>query len=319
MRQLVIAGCLQVAFLISSTAAQPTEIGVPAPVGWQGTGARYIAFDLNGFTVLEEDVHLGVLNSESHLMIDDDPTWASVDVLPWEMYGYVENDGGLLPEEGRRAGGFFRDEIYVASTSGDPLQVEYQFSLETLLGSLDAFTGESVAQFTLSMGYYPDGESTFANGTFRLLDFFNVEVTAEEQFVPGPPYLYRVVQEDWDQGIQDFSELDLVEDDYYYSDVVTLSTNGQDAGLEVASGTWLPISIGLWGNSHQSNIDWSNSFTVEEVVVLDAATGNLLAPFEYAAVSRNDNFPSNGEIPEPATLLLLLGAVGVVVMRRGRT
>ena len=84
-----------------------------------------------------------------------------------------------------------------------------------------------------------------------------------------------------------------------------MSSDGHSDGGLVESGTWLPISLGLWGYSRDSSLYWGDSITLLDVIVYDGVTGLPLAPDSYTAVSANDSFPSNGEIPEPQSLLLL--------------
>ena len=182
------------------------NIGISSPIGWQGTGARY----LEGPGIIgDEDLNLGAPNTHSYLEYEDvvPAVYCWKEVEPYSMHGSIDTAPDLPPGDTLAVGGFFRDEIYVASDSGNPVRVEFQFDLEFNLNFWDLENGESIGEMILAMGYYPDGSDSFASGTYKQLDFFAITSTPVE-YVEEPvgpeeePYIYYeylIDQEDWDE------------------------------------------------------------------------------------------------------------------------
>jgi hypothetical protein len=94
-----------------------------------------------------------------------------------------------------------------------------------------------------------------------------------------------------------------------HSFAVSLSTNDFDPSLLIASGSYLPFSLGVYGLARDASLDWSHTISLTSVTAFDA-NGNPLAPGDYSLAFAT-NAAAADPVPEPGTLSLI--GVGVIV------
>jgi len=203
-----------------------------------------------------------------------------------DVYGWAESSAyvlkGHIQAAGTtaewQAGGYFRDELYFATANGQPAELALTFSV--------AATG------------------WVGSGGYAWLNLgMNVPIT------PLPP-----------AGLYYLSNQSLVNattaGSFSTSTTVTLKSTDWNPDYLVQSGSYLPISVSLWGSVKEAWMNWGDTV---QLVSVDAYQGTLrLDAADFTILSQNNEqyFASfahgTAPIPEPGTYALMLAGLGLV-------
>lgn len=214
-------------------------------------------------------------------------TYISHDVYMASINGWAESSAYVLKgsiyasgtDDEWQAGGYFRDELYFATANGQPAELALTFSV--------AASGE--------VG--PGGYAWLNLG-------MNVPMT------PIPPT-------DWYYLSNKMLINETAEGQFSTSTAVTLKSTDWFSDYLVQSGSYLPISVGLWGTVKDASLSWGD--TVQLVSVQAYQGGLELDASQFTILSNNheayfDNL-AHGAVPVPAAAWLLgsglLGLIGV--------
>ncbi|MDP2811103.1 MAG: FxDxF family PEP-CTERM protein [Rhodocyclaceae bacterium] len=96
------------------------------------------------------------------------------------------------------------------------------------------------------------------------------------------------------------------------------STDGAsgDPGYLVQSGSYLPISVGLWGQVKEAHMNWGDTVQLESVHAYQGGVELVAADFTILSQNNEPNFASfahgTAPVPEPETYALMLAGLGLV-------
>ena len=269
-------GCL--AALVVCVAVTPVNadvLGLPSSSGWTGHGSRALRLPDGVPPELLVDSP-GSTPLYFSRTTDDPPAEvdAQATTSPYEMHGAIEASGYA---DTYRVGGFFRDELFVESANGDPVEIELVFGVT---GTWDVLGPDPFGLLRV-LWMSPAGGGTFLPIAWG--DAVNLDGTS---------------------AASDVFDLDLTLSSAQYGNVV-------------ASGTYLPTTVTLYGDVRNASIDWSHTLVLNAVNVLQG--GRVLGADEYTIFSTNGTaafapferrLPT--QVPEPAVLLLVgVALIGV--------
>jgi hypothetical protein len=263
-------------------AADP--LGYAAPLGWAGSGARINIFNPT-FT-----------NMESELSpLANVPTYVEHgDYMDMEdVYGWSGSSAYVLKGHIRaagtadewQAGGYFRDELYFATANGQPAELAFTFSV-VAYGSVGP---GGFAQLNLGWNV-PVAPLTTPTDWHFLSNKMLIDTTTEGSFST--------------------------------TTTVTLKSTDWVPEYLVQSGSYLPISVSLWGSVKEASLYWGN--TVQLLSVQAYQGGVALDASDFTILSQNnevyfDTFAhGTAPIPEPETWVMLLAGLGLVSLTINR-
>jgi hypothetical protein len=249
---------------IASTSVFAETIGVTIPRDWAGNGVRIQSYPS------------GVRTEQAVDLTDKNEVAASAsydlsDIEGWgqsknkELKGYVDAEGY---DYRWQAGGFYRDQIYIETANGLPVDLAMTFHITATGNTYDA---DDASAF-LSLGwnlYYGSGSLDYQTlGYSTLIDLAGASLSDS------------------------------------YSSNVTLHTvdspfSSDGNGYLIQSGTYVPYSVSVWGTVINGNLDWGN--TVEFVGYTAFQNGVQLTANEFTIREGIQSAP----VPEPSTILLL--------------
>ena len=254
-----------VACCVTTTASADT-LGVSTPVGWSGYGSRMLRFPVSGAPVMVVDAPGSTEVDYSAGSPYPVEAWALTN--PYVMRGAIAASGD---PDTMRVGGFFRDELYVESADGNPVDVELVFHVT---GTWEVL-GTDPFGLLRALWMYPDG-SISSFGALAWADAATIDGTSAST-----------------------GTFDL--------DIVLSSTQ---YGHVVASGMYLPTSVTLYGDVRNVSLDWANTAVLTDVRLfqegrrLEAGAFTIVSANGTAAFAGfEQRMPT--QMPEPAALVLL--------------
>ncbi len=257
-------------FLFLSFSTYAFGLGVENPYNWYGTGARLNA---DGNTIAEDiNTTPGGTAGDSHLDTGDvngDAHYQTTQDI--SLYEFH----GFLKTEGYgynySSGGFFRDEFYIETYNGESADIAISFDVSL---TMETFSNDSYASFLLTGGFYD-------NGTY--------------QQAMGGTYSVSL------ENVTDFLSVD--------HKTVTLYNMYNFPGFCIESGKYYGFSIGAWGYSKNSVVDWSNSIYFSDIVVSQDDVPLTEDQYTFRLASNS--------VPVPTTILLLgSGLFGLAGLRK---
>lgn len=261
-------------------------LGEINPLSFQGNGSRVIDTGKpsipRAVTIMAEDISSSA-NSTSSVTYSGNSGASTVSASATTSdYEFSGSLSASGNDKAWRTGGYFYDEISFSAATSGTYSIEFVFNINA---SAQLFTTTGRTDLTMTMSYW-DGHRYRSLDTQRLLSISGNNLTGS---VSGPYHLAMT-------GIN--------------------YTNLNNSGSQ----TYLPYTIGLWGDAVNGSISWSN-VALADVIVKDAA-GNTLAPSSHTL--QNDSIAFNAvtapqDVPLPGAVWLLgFGFAGLAGLR-GRT
>jgi hypothetical protein len=262
-------------------------LGVPSPLGLQGNGSKIIGVDLlnppNYLTVLTQQTKTTVNTSTDTGKYSTAIVTGQAKTSDYVSRGSITASGHDADTSYFRAGGYFKDELYFESKNNQAAVIEFVFNVNA---NAKLLADGGRANLSLSWTYY-DGST---NTSLSYKPFLNVTGKAGQSGT--------------------------------FNNTVTLATNDANEANTIASGTYLPFTLGIWGDVANATASWENMISLADVLVKDTA-GNLLDSQDYILRSANDsNYFAAFEnppaaVPLPSSLLMFsLASAGIAGLRR---
>lgn len=262
-------------------ASSAAAIGLSTPLGWQGAGSRII--DTGSAS---PPLPITVVQEDITSDVNASTATSYQDTFvngqaATAAYNFAGSISATGTSSAWRAGGYFRDEFYFETTDNAPAALELVFDIDATAALLDA-SGSADLSLTWSMW---DGAD------WNLLSHTNLIALSGTTTATN------------------------------YSGQITLASTDANPANLIDSGTYLPFSLGLWGDALDAKIDWGGAVYLSGVVVKDAA-GKTLGNDQYTILSANDSsafsaFQNPSPVPVPPTLVLLgAGLAGLAGTRR---
>lgn len=253
----------------------------------QGNGSKIIAVDLlnppNYLNVLAWDT-MAAVNTSNNTSYSDTIVNGRAKTSDYISQGAISALGHDANMSYYRVGGYFKDELYFESKNNQAAVIEFVFNVNAKAKLL---ADDGKADLSLNWTYH-DG---MTNTNLSYTPFLNVTGKAGQSGA--------------------------------FNGTVTLAMNDANHANVIASGTYLPFTLGVWGDVANAEASWENMISLADVLVKDTA-GNILAAQDYILRSANDstyfaafeNPPDTMPLPASSLLLLPLPSAGIAGLRR---